>query len=166
MNFKFIKQPTGNSCGPTCLYMILDYILNKRNVFNPVDGQHALSLDVELKYSVQDICDICGTDWIVGTTPERMIKGMKALNINHTEYIYSPRPYDLLKNVIDSQNIPILRTITKDVPHWIIIESYNKNLFNVLDPWLGKIQYTEKDLDDIWKVRNYQFFEILVNENN
>ena len=166
MNFKFVNQPTGNSCGPTCLYMVLDYILNKRNSFNPVGGQHALPLEVEIKFSVQDICDMCGTDWIVGTPPDKMIKGMKALNIKYTEYICSPRPYDLLRNVIDSENIPILRTITKDVPHWIIINSYEKNIFNILDPWLGEIQYSEKDLDDIWKVRNYQFFEILVNGNN
>lgn len=160
MNIKHRYQPTGNTCGPTCLYMVLDYVTNKKN---------DLPFDVEIKTSIDEISKLCGTDWIVGTPPEKMVKGMKALGIKHVEYMCSPRPYDLLCEIIDSGNIPILRTITKGVPHWIIVDGYTKyiltTVFNVMDPWLGKIQYDEKALDSIWAVRQHQLFEIQTNGN-
>ena len=160
MTIKHIYQPSPITCGPSCLYMVFKFIVNRQG----------LGLDADIKYSVEDIALICGTDWEVGTPPDRMEKGMDGLGIKYVEYINSPRPFELLKTIIDSGNIPILRTITKGAPHWIIVDKYDiysdgSTLFNVLDPWLGEIKYTEKDLDSIWSVRDYQFFEILINEN-
>ena len=54
--------------------------------------------------TIQSICEMCGTDWVVGTPPDRMVKGMDALKIKYVEYIHSPRPYELLKNVIAAVN--------------------------------------------------------------
>lgn len=156
ITIKHEQQPTGNSCGPTCLYMALCYVLNKKN---------GLPFDIEIKHTISDICTLCGTDWIVGTPPDRMEKGMKELNIKYVEYFSPKRPYDLIKKIILEENVPILRTITKGVPHWIIIRGFNEELFYVSDPWLGEITYTIEQLDSIWKIRNYQFFEILSNEN-
>jgi hypothetical protein len=99
-----------------------------------------------------------------------MEKGMIALHMKYVEYANLSRPYDLLKLTIDSNNIPILRTITRGVPHWIIVPSYLVDantgfvIYNVLDPWLGEIQYSEKQLDEVWKQRQYQFFEVIVPE--
>lgn len=155
MRINLHLQPTGNSCGPTCLYMALEYFEN---------GKNDLPFDTVIPYTIKDICNMCGTDWIVGTPPDRMEKGMKALNFKYVEHMCSPRPYELLRKVIDDEHIPILRTITKGVPHWIIITGTNfvyEDIFNVLDPWQGKIEYTEKELDKIWKVRQYQFFEVI-----
>lgn len=154
---KHFYQPSGNSCGPTCLYMLAYELENRKN---------DLPFDTELTFTIQDICDMCGTDWIVGTPPDRMEKGLNALKIKYVEYI-SPRPYDLLDRVIQDGNAGLLRTITKGVPHWIIAyRSVNeKNSFSILDPWLGKIEYTIKQLDEIWKPRDYQFFEIILNGN-
>lgn len=153
MKIKHYYQPTGNSCGPTCLYMVIEYILNKENDF---------PFDVEIKHNIKDICDMCGTDWIVGTPPDKMEKGMKALSIKYIEYISSPRPYELLKQVIDDGNIAIIRTITDSVPHWIIISDYSEDVFNILDPWKGERKGEEKDLDKIWKLRDYKFFEVII----
>lgn len=161
MNIKHHYQPTGNSCGPTCLYMVMEYILNKEN---------DLPFDVEIKYTIEDICKMCGTDWIVGTPPDRMDTGMKMLDMNYTEYIGSPRPYELLRQVLDDGNIAILRTITGGIPHWIIISDWVDNTvlekiddyFYVLDPSLGMIEYNEVQLEKIWKPRNYQFFEVKI----
>ena len=72
--------------------------------------------------------------------------------------------FEFLKEIISSKNIPILRTITFNVPHWILIKGYSENNFLVNDPWLGEIIYTEKELDNIWKLRNYQFYEIINDE--
>lgn len=152
---KHYHQPTGNTCGPTCLYMVHVYL------------QNDLPFIVDTKTTIQDIEHLCGTDWIVGTPPDRMEKGMNALQMKYVEYVNQSRPYDLLKLAIDAGNIPILRTITKGVPHWIIVPSYlvdEKNgeiLYHILDPWQGEIKYSERQLDEVWKQRQYQFFEII-----
>lgn len=152
ITISYKAQPTGNTCGPTCIYMALRYVLNKPN---------DLPFDVDISDTVEKIAEACGTDWVVGTPPDRMEKGFKACNLNYVEYIHSPRPFDLLKQVIDSGNIPIVRTITHGVPHWIIVNGYSDEHFDILDPWQGIIKYTPKQLNDIWMVRDYQFFEII-----
>lgn len=150
------QQPTGNTCGPTCIYMALRYVLN-----NPND----LPFDIDIVDTVESIAEACGTDWVVGTPPDRMQKGMDAVNMKFIEYIHPKRPFDLLKQVIDAGNIPIIRTITQGVPHWIIANGYVGDVFDILDPWLGVIKYDIQELNYIWMPRDYQFFEILVNED-
>jgi predicted double-glycine peptidase len=93
-----------------------------------------------------------------------MIKGFETYEMKYVEYLHSPKPYDLLKKVIDSDNIPIVRTITQGVPHWIIVNGYDDKKYSILDPWLGQIEYTQEQLDRIWSPRQYQFFEILTDE--
>ena len=158
MNIKHSYQPTGNSCGPTCLYMVAEF--NEKLKYD-------LPFDFKMEIIIEDISDMCGTDWFVGTPPDRMEKGMKALNLEYIEYLGSTKPYDLIREVIKSGNVPILRTITKGVPHWIIVRTFefdNIDMFYILDPWLGEIKYSEKELDEIWKVRQYQFFEVIISE--
>lgn len=150
------QQPTGNTCGPACIYMALNYIINKPN---------DLPFDVSISKTIEEIAEACGTDWIVGTPPERMVKGFETYDMNYIEYVHSPNPYGLLKDIINSGNIPIVRTITQGIPHWIIVNGYDDKNFSILDPWLGQIQYTQEELDYIWSPRQYQFFEILINDN-
>jgi radical SAM superfamily enzyme YgiQ (UPF0313 family) len=38
---------------------------------------------------------------------------------------------------------------------------YNDNLFYVNDPWLGQLTYDETELEEIWRERNYFFFEVI-----
>ena len=163
INHKY--QPSGNSCGPTCLYMAGEYVRNK--TFD-------LPWKNDFPYEIEQISEMCGTDWIVGTPPDRLEKGMKAIGLRYVEYLASPKPYELLRQIFEIENVPILRTITQGIPHWIIVSecmitihesgkiSYSK--FIVLDPWLGKIEYTKEQLDAVWKPRNYQLYEILSND--
>jgi len=132
--------------------MAYNHILNKNN---------SLGFEIDTKLTIHDIEKICKTDWVVGTPPERMELGFKHLGINYIEYVSSPEPFQLLKTVLNNGNIPIIRTITQGVPHWIIANGYTENEFNILDPWLGIKTYSIKQLNDIWKVRNYQFYEII-----
>jgi hypothetical protein len=126
-----------------------------------------------LSDSIQHISKMCGTDNIVGTPPDRMERGMKALELEYIEYIGSPRPYELLKKVIDDGNVAIIRTITDGIPHWVVVSSYffitrphlSEDKFKILDPWKGERLSNEKDLDKIWKQRDYQFFEIIMDEH-
>jgi ABC-type bacteriocin/lantibiotic exporter with double-glycine peptidase domain len=135
--------------------MALNHIINK-----PDD----LLFDIHVSKPIEEIAEVCGTDWVVGTPPERMIKGFEEYEMKYVEYIHSPNPYELLKKIIDSENIPIVRTITQGVPHWIIVNGYDDKRYNILDPWLGQIEYTQEQLDHIWSKRQYQFFEILTDE--
>ena len=155
MTIKHMYQPTGNTCGPTCLYMVKHFLANYPN---------DLPFDIELRLKIDEIANMCGTDWIVGTPPDRMIKGMKELKIPYVEHYKSPRPYELLKKILDDGNIAIVRTITRGIPHWIIVHGYEENKYNVADPASGPIVMSEKQLDIIWSLRQYQFFEILVPE--
>ena len=154
MTIKHYYQVDGISCGPTCLKMINDYFETE--------------IPQEIGYNfptIEDICVMCGTDSIVGTPPDRMEKGMNALRLKYIEYQGSPRPFDLLREILEANNIPILRTITKGVPHWILIRGFIGYEFYVNDPWLGEIIYTEKELNEVWKKRAYQFFEIIDERN-
>ena len=145
-------QPTGNTCGPTCLYMVKHYLVNAPN---------DLPFQIDIKLTIKEIEDMCGTDWVVGTPPDRMVKGMNELKIPHVEHYNPPRPYELLRTILDDRNLAIIRTITRGVPHWIIAHGYDGNDFFIADPWLGELVYSEKKLDEIWSLRQYQFFEIL-----
>ncbi len=156
ITINYQQQPTGNTCGPACIYMALRYVLNHPN---------DLPFDIDIADTVEGIAEACGTDWIVGTPPDRMQKGMDAVKMKYIEYIHPKRPFDLLKQVIDTGNIPIIRTITQGVPHWIIANGYIGDVFDILDPWLGVIKYDIQQLNNIWMPRDYQFFEILVNED-
>jgi hypothetical protein len=156
---KHIFQPTGNSCGPTCLKMVHETLNGWKDSSEPFPD-------------INKISKMCGTDWVVGTPPDRMENGMKALKMKYVEYIASPRPYELLKKVIDDGNIAIIRTITDGIPHWVVVGGYylgwptlSDDKFIILDPWKGERLSNEKDLDLIWKPRDYQFFEIIMNEH-
>jgi hypothetical protein len=142
---KHLYQPDGISCGPTCIKMVGDFFKGE------VD-------------SIDEICKSCGTDNITGTPPERMRKGLDSLDIQYIEHMDEENPYDSLRSVIDNGSVAMLRTLTQRVPHWIVVHSYEDDTFYVNDPWLGQLTYDETDLEDIWRERNYFFFEV-VKEN-
>lgn len=140
-----IFQPTGNSCGPTCIKMVGDFLVG----------------DIG---KIDDICKTCGTDWVVGTPPDRMKIGLDKLGIKYVEHISEIEPFQSIINTIDKGNVAIVRTVTQNVPHWIVIDGYNNDKFHVNDPWLGPIEYTEEELDSIWRIREFFYFEIIGKE--
>ena len=111
--------------------------------------------------SIDKICKSCGTDNITGTPPERMRKGLDSLDIQYIEHMDEENPYDSLRSVIDNGSVAMLRTLTQRVPHWIVVHSYVDDMFYVNDPWLGQLTYDETDLEEIWRERNYFFFEVI-----
>lgn len=142
---KHYQQPTGISCGPTCImmaYEALPHYPKKQN------------------YTIMEICDLCGTDSITGTPPERLEKGMNALGMHYTHHINSNEPFQHLKSIIDNGNLPMLRTFTHGIPHWIIINGYENNKYHANDPWQGEITYSEEELTTIWIGRHFEFYEV------
>ena len=62
---------------------------------------------------------------------------------------------------MDKQNIPIVRTITHGIPHWIIVSNYtDKDSWCIKCPSVGDFIYTTEELDKVWRQRNYELFEI------
>lgn len=142
MIINYHKQPTGNTCGPTCIKMA------HTGVFGPT------ILPIYL------IERVCGTDWIVGTPPDRMEKGLKQFNLRYEKFLGMGNPFEALETSITNNHICILRTLTQGVPHWIIAVSFENETYEIFDPWLGQITYTKKELTEIWAPREYFYFEI------
>lgn len=139
-------QPTGNSCGPTCLKMVHDFFVGDR-------------------FKISDICRACGTDWVVGTPPERMIKGLNYMGIKYIEHINEEDPYQSLRDSIDKGHPCVVRANVGGTPHWIIVVDYKGDKLLVNDPWLGRLVYTIDEFDEIWlsgrqKIREYFYYEI------
>ncbi len=145
MNINYYQQPTGNTCGPTCLKMVHSSIFGLQDT---------------TQITIEDIAEMCGTDWVVGTPPDRMENGLKALGLQYVIHVNEEKPFETLHKTIDESSTPILRTLTQGMPHWIIVASYVDEIYNVLDPWLGRIQYTKQELTNIWEVRDFFYFEI------
>ena len=76
-----VYQPTGNSCGPTCIKMVGDFI--KGNVG-----------------SIDDICIECGTDWVEGTPPNKMKIGLDKLKIKYIEIFYKFSYFYMIQFII------------------------------------------------------------------
>ena len=133
---KHIFQPTDHSCGPTCIKMIL-----------PKESP-----------SIEKLIELCSTDWTIGTPPEKMEFALNAMNVRYK----IKTGFQSLKNSVEIKNPCIVRTITDEVPHWIVVYGYYEkdDVWYVNDPTLGKIEYYSAELDQIWKPREYLYFEI------
>jgi GNAT superfamily N-acetyltransferase len=142
---RHIYQPTGHSCGPTCIKMVGDFLVGNVG-------------------KIDNICKMCGTDYVVGTPPDRMKLGLDKLKLKYIEHQKEIEPFQSIRNTIDKGNVAIVRTVTQGVPHWIVIDAYDKDgSFGINDPWLGPIRYTEEELDRIWRIRDFFYFEMIGN---
>lgn len=142
--FEHMYQPTGNSCGPTCIKMVHDFFVG----------------DI---FEIPEICEACGTDWTVGTPPDRMELGFNHMGIDYEHHIGMDEPYEFLREVFSKGHVAIIRTIIQGIPHWIVARGWNEDTktFIINDPWQGPQDHTEEDLENIWYQRNYEFFEVI-----
>jgi GNAT superfamily N-acetyltransferase len=135
-----LYQPCGISCGNTVLKMLLNYYNISKNL------------------SIEDLVDICGTDTKTGTTDKKLILGLEYTNV----------PYDQNKNkTITSlsdlkgrigNELFLMRTLTRGIPHWILVYHYDGSEWDCMDPWLGEIKYSDDELVHIWEPRDFDGF--------
>ena len=147
---KLIKQPDGISCGNTCLKMIFEY------------------LNIHKDVSIDQIIKVCGTDAQHGTRHIEMSKGLKFYNILHQRTPLlnidnTGKQLDYLDSVLKNDNVFLLRTLTQNIFHWVIVTGKTEIKYHINDPWLGNITYTCDEIINIWKPRNYDGFEIVLN---
>jgi hypothetical protein len=135
-----IFQELEYDCGPTCIKMVAKH-LGK--------GQ---------QYSLSDITQICGSDNQTGTDDKKMAIGLKHLAIPF-KVGDAKTTFKLREALLDGKLI-ILRTLTRGIKHWVVVYGYKDGKFQVNDPWLGQIKYSEDELLAIWKPRDYFYFEI------
>ena len=143
-SIKHIYQPDDISCGPTCLKMIFDH-LNTGVI------------------TIEDIKKICGTNDIKGTTLEDMIVGLNHLGIKHEIPVLNNEKEAIayLNKALSNNNPVILRTLTKEIKHWVIATEFDGGYYEIKDPWLGEIKYNEQQLIKIWKPRDFHCLKIL-----
>lgn len=148
MKINYIQQPDEISCGPTCLKMIFDYI------------------EPENQISIDSIKHLAETDYIKGTTLEDMLIVLKLCKINHESPVLFSKidALSYLNISLEKNNPIILRTLTKGVKHWILITDFDGIKYSVNDPWFGNLEYSQQEILDIWRPRNFNCISILNNE--
>jgi ABC-type bacteriocin/lantibiotic exporter with double-glycine peptidase domain len=146
-------QPDGISCGNTCLKMVFEY------------------LDIHKSVSIPEIVKVCGTNSEHGTRHIEMSKGLKFYNIpfRRTPLLNidnSDKQLDYLDTILKNDNVFLLRTLTHNIFHWVIVTGKTESRYHINDPWLGSITYTCDEVINIWEPRNYDGFEILLNNSS
>ena len=148
MKINHIQQPDEISCGPACLKMVFDY------------------MEPGNKMSINLIRHLAETDYIKGTTLEDMLTVLKTCKINHESPVLFSKidALSYLNVSLENNNPIILRTLTKGIKHWIVITDFDGTKYSVNDPWFGQIEYTQQEILDIWRPRNFNCISILNNE--
>ena len=147
MKIEHIQQPDEISCGPACLKMVFDY------------------MEPGNKMSINLIKHLAETDHIKGTTLEDMLTVLKTCKINHESPVLFSKidALSYLNLSLQDENPVILRTLTKGIKHWILIIGFDGIKYSVNDPWYGKIEYSQQEILDIWRPRNFNCISIINN---
>jgi len=137
-----LYQPCGISCGNTVLKMLLNF--------------YGICPDT----SIEELIRICGTDNKTGTTDKKLKVGLEYANIPHEQNtVIGEDSITDLKSRLGNE-LFLMRTLTKGIPHWILVYHYDGSMWDVMDPWLGEIQYNDQEILDIWEPRNYDGFYV------
>lgn len=136
-------QPTGISCGNTVLKILMDYY----GIFDEL--------------SIDDLVVICGTDTKTGTTDKKLMVGLDHVGIPYKQS--EDKDADEAMHTLNrriNRKFFMMRTLTQGVFHWILITGKTGDLWNVMDPWLGEITYTDQEIIDIWEPRAFDGFYV------
>jgi Peptidase C39 family len=132
-------QPDELTCGPSCVTMVAEAQGRAENTDIAALGRHM------------------GTDSSTGTTPERISHGLDALGAEY-EHIKSWNIEDLKEWL--PQGWAILRTLTHNIPHWVVADQVKGDTVNLLDPWLGEHWVDTNTLAERWGARQWEGFRI------
>jgi hypothetical protein len=137
-------QKAGHTCGPTCVKMVADFFGADYN-------------------DIDEIIELCGCNTTTGTIDSGIKNALDSLGLRNER---NPNMGDLeesmsfLNNLLDRNEIFVMRTLTKGVKHWIVVYGKKGKNYLIADPWLGKIQYSEDQLIDIWYPRDFDGFRV------
>lgn len=137
-------QEQGHTCGPTCIKMVSDFLNVKYDHFD-------------------QIIDLCGCNTTTGTIDTGIKNALDNLGINNQQNKVtsdSESAMKFLDDLLEKGDIFIMRTLTRGIKHWIIVYGKKDNNYFIADPWLGKINYNEKEIIKIWEPRDFDGFVI------
>ncbi len=138
-------QKEDYDCGPTCI------------------GIAANFLGVKYK-NFEEIKKLCGTRPKTGTTDRGMKNALDRLKIKNKQNPFigdEEKSIELLDKTLNGENLFIMRTLTREIKHWIIAYGKSKHYYLISDPWLGSIKYNLKQILSVWKPRNFYGFIVL-----
>jgi len=133
------------TCGPTCIRMVADYLNIKYNDIN-------------------EIITACEASKTSGTTDKGIKKALEYFNIRYkqNDVIDKRQSINFLDVTLSLGDVFIMRTLTREIKHWIIIFGKDDDEYLVADPWLGVIKYKLRDIIKIWEPRNFDGFAIYI----
>lgn len=145
-NIRLFNQTKWYNCGPTALFMILN------------------ALNIK-SYDIDSIEELSGTNDITGCTDENVRTFLSNLNdekITYKRIVDKSKveSFRFINNALYNGYFVLLRTFTHGIKHWVVLSEFNDDIYLTYDPWLGVIEYTNEDIDQIWKERNYDCFII------
>lgn len=140
-------QEQGHTCGPTCIQMVADF-------FNR---------DYE---NIDAIIQMCGCNTTTGTVDTGIKAALEKLKLPNMRNPYlgdEDKSKAWLKKMLSADNIFVMRTLTRGAKHWIIVYGYDEenDSYLVADPWLGMVTYNAKQIDSIWKPRDFDGFIVI-----
>lgn len=150
----YLHQNHSTTCGCASINMVYGYLSKAK-----IDLEFAIAKIAGTSMTPATYTKCEKHDNCIGTCEWKMAKALTWLGIefreprvNNTEYLVESLKHNLI----------ILRTLTHGFKHWVVLTDYDikTKLFQVNDPAFGKIQYTHKEVYNIWSVRNFDFFEI------
>jgi len=137
-------QQKAYTCGPTCVHMVADYLGVK----------HGGAEEIE------QLCNCTNTTGTIDTGIKNALDTLGIPNEQNTKHTDDVSVIAYLNNVLTGDDVFIMRTLTRGIKHWIVIYKYDNGVYFVADPWLGKIQYSVKQILAIWKPRNFDGFRV------
>lgn len=139
--FPHTYQTTCLNCGATSLKILLMYY-----------GSYS-------HLSIDELSDVMEIDAEFGTTDVRMKIGLNRVNLTYEQIkVDDSNAILYLKNYIKNDRKVLLRTLINGIKHWVVVYDYNDGMFSISDPAFGKYKYSESEVYDIWKPRNFDGF--------
>lgn len=137
-------QNLPHTCGPTCLKTVLNYY-----------GEKNIGFSSLINYT--------GCNELNGTIGSGIENALKKLNLKFIRNPYKnnfDKSVTLLNEVNSPEQLFLMRTMTKNVKHWIVVYGKIENTYLISDPWLGLNRYTTNMIQNIWRPRMYDGFLI------
>jgi predicted double-glycine peptidase len=142
MNFRTQLQKTEYTCGAAAVINVLSY------------------LKYPTTFTEEYLASIGGISPIYGCTHDSMEHILNSVGLENERIVGKDKHYSFekLNNELSEGHLCIMRTLTRGIKHWIVVYRKEGEKYRVSDSWLGDITYTKKQIDSIWRPRDYDAF--------
>lgn len=128
-----VLQKTEYTCGAACIVSLIKQLSGKF-----------------LKES--HVAAVIGTNRSIGTTPEKMVKGLRILGFRGK--VKERHGLETLKSNFRRKRGQILLIQSGDTAHWVVMADYQNGKITLMDPWTENVSYltyTEAEFLSLWE---------------